>query len=434
MLDTRTARGDALASAAEGVIVGGRLNQLVWPDGRRPVIARGSGSRIWDADGREFVDYVLGSGPLILGHAHPRVVEAVSKQAASGATYYALSEPTIELAERIVAMVPCAEKVQLCTTGGEATFFALRLARAATGRDAILKFEGGYHGGHDYALMSLTPAQAPRFPAAEPSSDGIPGVVADEVLVAPFNDADTTTAIVERYAEWLAAIIVEPVQRVIPPEPGFLETLRSLADRFGIVLIFDEIVTGFRLAPGGAQERFGVIPDLAALGKILGGGYAVSAICGRRDLMELADHERRGRRTYAFVSGTLNGNPLAAAAGNATLDVLSEHGTYERLDEAGERLRSGFSRACADAGLSAHVLGIGPLFQVFVTDERPVDYRGAKAADAALMRRVAAKAYDAGLFMSGDKGYISLAHTREELDRAVEIFADAVQSVLATAD
>jgi glutamate-1-semialdehyde 2,1-aminomutase len=424
-----SSRGEALARAAEEVIVGGRLNQLVWPDGRRPVIARGSGSHIWDVDGREFVDYMLGSGPLLIGHAHPRVVEAVRKLAGGGSTFYALSEPTIQLAERIVELVPCADLVQFCSTGAEATLYALRLARAATGRDAILKFEGGYHGAHDYAVMGMSPTDAPEYPKAQPSSAGVPAALERDVLVAPFNDIEATIEVVERHADRLAAIIVEPVQRVLTPEPGFLEGLRALADRYGIVLIYDEVVTGFRLAPGGAQERYGVVPDLAALGKVLGGGYALAAIAGRRDIMELVDHERRGRSDYAFLSGTLNGNPLAAAAGNATLDVLSEPGAYERLDAAGQRFRAGLAAACADAGLTAHVLGVGPLFQVVVAEERPIDYRGMKAGDAALMRRVGARVYEAGLFMSGDKGYISLVHSDEELDHAVELFADALESV-----
>jgi glutamate-1-semialdehyde 2,1-aminomutase len=194
------------------------------------------------------------------------------------------------------------------------------------------------------------------------------------------------------------------------------------------VLVFDEVVTGFRLAPGGAQERYGVTPDIAALGKILGGGYALAAVAGRSEIMELADQSRRGQSDYAFMSGTLNGNPVAAAAGLATLDVLAEPGAYERLDAAGARLRHGLAGAFADAGIPAHVLGVGPIFQVVVTDERPIDYRGVKAGDASVMRRLARELYAAGLFLSGDKGYISLAHTDEDLDHAVELFAEALHS------
>jgi glutamate-1-semialdehyde 2,1-aminomutase len=428
MTDLQHASAAALVESAERVIVGGRLNQLVWPGGNKPVMSAGRGARIWDADGREFVDYILGSGPLVLGHAHPRVVEAVQRQAAAGSTFYALSAPIIELAERIVECVPCAEQVQFCSTGGEATFYALRLARAATGRDAVVKFEGGYHGGHDYALMSLSPSGEPHYPNPDPSSGGIPRVLEDEVFVVPFNDVDAVSAVVAANADRIAAIIVEPVQRVIEPVPGFLETLRALADQHGIVLVFDEVVTGFRLAPGGAQERYGVTPDVAALGKILGGGYALAAVAGRSAIMELADQGRRGQSDYAFMSGTLNGNPVAAAAGLATLDVLDEPGAYDRLDEAGARLRLGLTAAFADAGVPAHVLGVGPLFQVVVTDERPIDYRGIKAADASVMRRLASELYAAGLFLSGDKGYISLAHTDEDLDRAVELFAEALDS------
>lgn len=422
-------RGAALVEAAERVIVGGRLNQLVWPRGNKPVMVAGRGSRIWDADGRELVDYMLGSGPLVLGHAHPRVVEAVRHQAALGSTYYALSAPAIELAERVVERVPCAELVQFCSTGGEATLYALRLARAATGRDAILKFEGAYHGANDYALMSLYPTGEPDYPSPEPSSAGIPRALDREVLVVPFNDVEAVTTAVAANADRLAAIIVEPVQRTIEPQPGFLETLRTLANRYGIVLVFDEVVTGFRLAPGGAQERYRVTPDIAALGKILGGGYPLAAVAGRREIMTLADHERRGQSNYAFISGTMNGNALAATAGMTTLDILDEAGMYERLDAVGERLRAGLAAACADAGVPAHVLGVGPLFQVVFTDEAPTDYRSLKAADAGLMRRIASKLYAAGLFVSAEKGYVSLAHSDEELDHAAELFSEALQTV-----
>jgi glutamate-1-semialdehyde 2,1-aminomutase len=419
-----------LASAAErsaqSTIVGGRLNQLVWPEGRRPVIARGEGARLWDVDGREFIDFVLGSGPLVLGHAHPKVVEAVRHQAGLGSTFYALSPPIVELAERIVEWVPCAERVQFSTTGGEATAYALRLARAATGRELVLKFEGGYHGGHDYAQVASSVLGAPELSATPMSSHGIPEAVAETVIAVPFNDAEAATQAIERHADRLAAIILEPVQRTLPPEPGFLETLRALADRHGLVLIFDEIVTGFRLARGGAQEVYGVVPDLATVGKVLGGGYALAAVCGRADIMELLDHERRGRDRYAFMSGTLNGNPLSAAAGNATLKVLDEPGAYERLHEVGRRLRDGLAQACADAERPAELVGVGPLFQILFADRRPTDARGVAAGDAKTARALAARCFDEGLYLSADKGYLSLAHTDEQIDRAVEVYADAL--------
>lgn len=429
MTETTRLRQSDLVSAAERYIVGGRLNQLMLPGGHKPVISRGRGSRVWDIDGREYVDYILGSGPLILGHAHPHVVEAVRRQAAAGSTFYALSGPIIELAERIVDRVPCADLVQFCSTGGEATLYALRLARAATGRDKVLKFEGGYHGGNDYALMSLYPDDPPDYPRPQPSSGGIPRSLEAEVLVVPFNDTETVSAVVEANADRLAAIIVEPVQRVLEPEPGFLEALRTLADRYGIILVFDEVVTGFRLARGGAQERYGVIPDIAALGKILGGGYPLAAIAGRADIMELADHRRRGQSNYAFISGTLNGNPIAAAAGNATLDVLDEAGSYERLDEAGARFRRRLGAAFEGSNTHVHVLGVGPIFQVVIAETRPIDYRGIKASDSETMRRIAAELHSTGLLITAEKGYVSLAHTDGELDHAAELFGQALQKM-----
>ena len=302
------------------------------------MIRRGDGAYLVDHSGRELVDYLLSSGPLILGHNHPHVVEAIHRQLELGTTFHLASEPALALAERVIDLVPCAEQLRYCSTGSEATMFALRLARAATGRDAVLKFEGAFHGNHDAALMSLTPTRPSAFPHPERSSTGIPAAAEADVLIAPFNDLATAERIVSGHADRLAAIIVEPVQRVIPPAPGFLEGLRALCDRYGIVLVFDEVVTGFRLAPGGAQERFGVIPDVCALGKILGGGLPLAAVAGSIAVMQTAAGTGS---TAAYVSGTLSGNPLAAAAGLATLDVLQQPDTYTRLDAMGERISRG---------------------------------------------------------------------------------------------
>jgi glutamate-1-semialdehyde 2,1-aminomutase len=220
---------------------------------------------------------------------------------------------------------------------------------------------------------------------------------------------------------------VEPFQRVIEPADGFLAGLRALADRLGIVLIFDEIVTGFRLAPGGAQERYGVTPDLATYGKIIGGGYALAAVAGRRDLMETADHARRGRDTYVYISGTLNGNPVAAAAGLATLDVLDEPGAYARLDELGTRMRTGLVRAFAAAGLPAQVMGVGPIFQALIVEVPVTDYRSMRLADGAAIRAIAHEVLLAGSFLQAEKAYLSLAHADEDVDRTVEQFAAAAE-------
>jgi glutamate-1-semialdehyde 2,1-aminomutase len=396
---------------------GGRTNKLVLPGGRRLVIREGRGAQLVAGDGTVYVDYLLSSGPMLLGHGHPRVVEAIRRQLDCGASFHLASEPALELAERVIGLVPCAEQVRFCGSGSEATMFALRIARAGTGRDAILKFEGGFHGNHDAALMSLAPSSATRYPTAEPSSTGIPAAAAADVLIAPFNDLETTARVVGEHARRLAAIIVEPVQRAIPPGPGFLEGLRRLCDANGIVLVFDEVVTGFRLALGGAQERYGVVPDLCALGKALGGGLPIGAVAGSAALMS----ETAGSgAAAAYMSGTFSGNPLSAAAGLATLDVLSEPGTYDRLERVGETMRAGLTRALAHAGIEAAALGVGPIFQIVAAERPPASYREFAAADAAVPAALAGGLIDRGFLYTGAKGYLSLAHTDDQLERTIE--------------
>jgi glutamate-1-semialdehyde 2,1-aminomutase len=420
--------GPALAERASALLPGGGVHARVFPGGLRPVMARGVGPHVFDVDGKEYIDYVLGSGPLILGHAHPAVVEAAQRQTAAGTTFYALTQPALELAERIVELVPCAEMVQFCTSGSEATFYALRLARAVTGRDAVLKFEGGFHGANDYAMISLAPRGESAFPQGEPSSAGIPAGTANEVLVAPYNDLESAERIVAEHAERIAAIIVEPIQRIIEPQPGFLEGLRRLATRYGIVLVFDEVVTGFRMAPGGAQELYGVTPDLATLGKIIGGGFALGAVAGRADILSAATPGRAPADGYVYISGTLNGNPVAAAAGLATIDELLRPGAYGRLNAAGERVRGALERAVADAGVEAQVLGTGPLFQIVLTTEPVVDFRSLQRADAKTMTAITVEMLRRGIFLSGEKAYISLAHEDSDLDRTADAFAEALEA------
>lgn len=258
------------------------------PDEVSFIASRGEGARLWTTDGRSLIDFVLGSGPMIVGHAHPRVVDAIKTQAMRGTTFYAMNEVAPRLAARIAQFVPCGEAVKFVSDGAEATFYALRFARAFTGRTLILKFEGAYHGHNDYGLHGLKATRYSNYPVAVPNSAGIPAAVSSTVLVAPYNDLDTLEKLIEPVAKDLAAIIVEPVQRSIPPKPGFLAGLRQICDRTGTLLIFDEVVTGFRLALGGGQEVFGVKPDLCTLGKVIGGGLPLAAIAGRRDVIELS--------------------------------------------------------------------------------------------------------------------------------------------------
>ena len=264
----RSARESALLDLARKYLPGGVRNATTSPE-YAMVIKEGRGARIWDVSGNAYIDYLLGSGPLLLGHAHPSVVAAVRDHLERGSTYLMVNEPAILLAEAIVQAVPCAEKVCFHSTGSEATLFAMRLARAYRKRDTMLKFEGAFHGMSDYALMSNQWTRTLQdYPSSVPNSMGIPRAVAGTVLTAPFNDIDTSTAIIEKYHDDLAGIIVEPMQRTIPPLPGFLAALRQAATHYDIPLIFDEVVTGFRLAYGGAQEYYGVVPDLCALGKL----------------------------------------------------------------------------------------------------------------------------------------------------------------------
>jgi glutamate-1-semialdehyde 2,1-aminomutase len=423
-----------LLQRAERCIPGACLGMMPLPPDARMVMVRGQGSRIYDAAGKEYLDYMLGSGPLLLGHSRPEVVEAVQRQVAAGSTFFALNEPAIRLAEAIVEAAPCGEAIRFQTTGSEATFAALRLSRAFTGRDRVLKFEGGWHGGHDIGQLSAGIAavtEPPPFPRSFPDCDGIPRGVLEDVLVAPFNDPATTAAIIEQHHRELAAVIVEPMQRALKPEPGFLEGLRTVTQKYGIVLVFDEVVTGFRLAWGGAQERYGVVPDLACYGKVIGGGYPLSAVAGKRELLQLADPRQKGSGRYCFLSGTLTGNPVACAAGLAALGVLRQPGTYDRLQEKGHRLAEGLRRTGANVGVPLQVLGDGPVLQVVFTDPRPLrnhrdllraDRKAAVAFGYELIRR--------GVYCTpGGKLYLSLAHSEADLDRTVEIAAEVLKAL-----
>jgi glutamate-1-semialdehyde 2,1-aminomutase len=422
---------DELLQKAERLIPGSCLGMMQLPADLRMVMVRGQGSKVYDAAGKEYLDYMLGSGPLLLGHGRREVMEAVQREAVRGSTYFALNEPAIRLAEIIVDAAPCGEAIRFQTTGSEATFAAVRLARAYTGRDKVLKFEGGWHGGHDMGQLSGAPALPPPFPEATPDCDGIPPSARHDVLIAPFNDLETTAALIERHHHDLAAVIVEPLQRALVPIAHFLPGLRDITRRLGIVLVFDEIVTGFRLAWGGAQERYGVVPDLACYGKVIGGGYPVSALVGRRDLLQLADPQQKGRGRYCFLSGTLTGNPVACAAGVATLKVLRQAGVYERLHVLGLRLTDGLRQVGADANIPLQVLGDGPVLQVFFTDHRPLrNHRDLLRADKSKAIAFGHALIRHGVYCTpGGKLYLSLAQTDQDIDRTIEIAAAAMRAL-----
>lgn len=375
------------------------------------VIASGQGARIHTTTGAELIDLVMSCGPLVLGHAHPRVVEAVEQQVRKGTTFYYLNDQAIWLAERIVELVPCAEAVKYCASGSEATFSALRLARRATGRDVVLKFDGGYLGSHDYGLAGT-----------QSVSGGIPPEVAATVISAPFNDLQATIRLAEAHAERLAAIVVEPVQRAIEPVTGFLEGLRNLCDRLGTLLIFDEVVTGFRLALGGAQEAYGVSPDLCALGKALGGGLPLGAVAGRGELIAFAaarpiQATRTSHDPDVYVSGSLLGNPLSCAAGLATLRVLEDEDGINHLGASGRELRDRLLAVATELDVNLRVIGPGPFIEPVFGTGPILDHQTYEE-----QNRVASQAFGLELIRTGVftypgfKMYLSTALSQRDLE------------------
>ena len=402
---------------------GGSFGEFNLPRELSTVLSHGKGSRLYDVYGKEFIDVSLSWGSVILGHAHPAVTEAVRHQIERGSSFSYVNDVALRLAEEMVRAIPCAEKVRFAASGTEATFYALRFAKAYTGKSKILKFEGAYHGAHDVGVMSLFPKRLLPYPSPEPTSAGVSKRVEEEVLIAPYNDLETTQRIIDRYSDELACVIMEPLQRCTPPVVGFLEGIRKITKERGIVLIFDEVVTGFRLAYGGAQEYYGVTPDLAAFGKALGGGYPIGAICGRAELMDRCTEANLGQEGYVWFASTLAGNPVSAAASLATLGELRRPGTYERLHGLGRMLREGFKRLLEELRIPCQVLGDGPLCQVAFTDEPVKDYRSAFRADRQKGREFALGLFSEGIFLNpmGTKLYLSRAHTDEDIGAMLEI-------------
>ena len=387
--------------------------------GGKPLfIARGAGARIWDLDGNAFLDYVMSWGPLILGHAHPKVVEAVRQALESGFSFGAPTVREIELARRITEAMPAVEQVRFVNSGTEATMSAVRLARAATGRPGVLKFEGCYHG-HVDALLVQAGSGATTF--GVPSSPGVPPEVTGHTLLAPYNDLEAVERVCGENRDRLAAILVEPVagnMGVVPPADGFLRGLRDVADRTGALLVFDEVMTGFRVARGGAAQRYGVRPDLVTLGKVIGGGLPVGAYGGRRDLMA-----RVSPVGPVYQAGTLSGNPLAMAAGIATLDLLAEPNAYEMLEARSARLEKGLAEAVREAKISARVQRVGSMLTLFFTAGEVVDYAGARACDTEAFGRFFQGMLGRGVYLPPSQfeaWFVSLAHTDEDIRRTVE--------------
>jgi glutamate-1-semialdehyde 2,1-aminomutase len=397
--------------------------------GLNPVfIQRGNGPKIYDADGNEYIDYVGSWGPLILGHRHPAVVEALAGCLEIGTSFGAPTELETRLAQMIVEALPSVEMVRLVNSGTEATMSALRLARGHTGRDKIIKFEGCYHGHADFLLIQ---AGSGALTLGVPSSPGVPAAAAADTINATYNDLDSIKEIFRRQGETIAAVIIEPVagnMGVVPPAPGFLEGLRRLTEEYGSLLIFDEVMTGFRLAYGGAQAFYGITPDLTCLGKIIGGGLPVGAYGGRREIME-----KLAPVGPVYQAGTLSGNPLAVTAGIATLEALKRPGVYEELERKSAALADGLAETARSAGVEVFFNRIGSMSCTFFTPEKVVDYRSACTSDTARYARYFKAMLEQGVYLAPSQFeamFVSLAHGQEEIERTVEASRRAFQAII----
>jgi len=390
-------------------------------------IRKAEGSRIWDVDGNAYIDYVGSWGPMILGHAHPPIIDAIKRAADRGTSYGAPCAAEVELAELVVGHVPSCERIRFVSSGTEATMSALRVARGFTGRRKILKFDGCYHGHADGLLVAAGSGVATL---GIPGSPGVPeGTVAD-TLVAPFNDVKAVEAAFAQHGNDLAAVIVEPVcgnMGCVAPREGYLEALRQITRKAGTVLIFDEVMTGFRLSIGGAQKLYGITPDMTCLGKIIGGGLPAAAYGGRADIMA-----KVAPVGPVYQAGTLSGNPLAMAAGCAVLALLTRHGTYETLEALGVRLQIGIARAAQAAGLMVTVNRVGSMLTVFFCRGPVVDYATAKTSDTALFGRFFHAMLKRGVYLPPaqfEAAFLSLAHSEGDIERTIEAAEAALREI-----
>ncbi len=393
--------------------------------GTPPFMVKGKGSRIYDADGNEYIDYVCSWGPLILGHSHPQVVEALKEAAERGTSFGAPTELETILAKMISAAMPSMEMLRFVNSGTEATMTALRLARAFAGRDKIVKFDGGYHG---HADGLLTKSGSGLATLGIPDSPGVPASYAQNTLVAPYNNIQAVEELFHCFPGEIAAIIVEPVAAnmgVVPPEPGFLESLRSLTAKSGALLIFDEVITGFRLARGGAQSVYGITPDLTCLGKIIGGGLPVGAYGGRREIMEMM-----APSGPVYQAGTLSGNPLAMTAGIETIKALSQPDVYRQLENRAASLEQGIAGAATEAGVTLQIARVASLLTLFFTGSPVTDYDSAKQSNTGLFGRFHHKLLENGIYWPPSQfeaAFVSLAHSDEDIQHTIEAVAKALK-------
>jgi glutamate-1-semialdehyde 2,1-aminomutase len=394
------------------------------------VMTGGKGARVSDASGNEYIDYLLGSGPMFLGHAHPAMVEAVQSLVGGGNSFLLTNDSAIELAEELAGTVPCAEKVSFHNSGSEATLYALRLAKAYRKRDKILKFEGAYHGMHDHALMSAQwTMKVADFPQAVPNSAGISSHTKDDVLIAPFNNLEKTLEIIRAHAEEVGCVIVEPLCRTFVPAPGFLEGLREITRELDIPLIFDEVVTGFRLALGGAQEFYGVVPDLCAGAKAISGGLPFGFIGGRADIMDLAGRAGIEAGNHVRLTGTYSGNVLSTAVTTALIRELKVPGLYEEVNAKGQRLRDALTQLLHDAEIPARVLGEATAFQPWFIEGDVFDHRSSLGLNWKRQFKLQDLLLDRGILKGQEKFFVSTAHSDEDIDTTIAALADLMDEL-----
>lgn len=397
--------------------------------GRNPLfISRASGSKIYDVDGNEYIDYVGSWGPMLLGHSHPKILEAIKKVSDDGTSFGAPTELEVKLAELIVQLMPSIEMVRMVNSGTEATMSAIRLARAYTGKNKIIKFEGCYHGHADTFLIK---AGSGAMTFGIPDSPGIPEQIAENTLTAKFNDIKSVQELIEKNQNNIAAIIVEPVvgnMGCIPPKEGFLNSLRELCNREKIVLVFDEVMTGFRVAAGGAQELYNIKPDITTLGKIIGGGLPVGAYGGKKEIMELV-----APSGPMYQAGTLSGNPIAMAAGYEMLSIIiKEKNIYKLLDDMSSKLETGVKEILKIFKLKYQINRVGSMFTLFFTDEEVYDYDSAKKSDTKKFTRYFNEMLERGIYLPPSQfeaAFISTAHSTEDINRTLQAFEETIKKI-----
>lgn len=423
-------RSEAFFARTQKLMPGG-VNSPVRNFGRvggHPVfMARGKGSKVYDADGNEYIDYLGSWGPLILGHSHPAVVDALKGACELGTSFGTPTEAELKLAELVKEAYPSIDLVRMVNSGTEATMSALRVARGYTGRDLVIKFEAGYHG-HGDSFLIQAGSGAATF--GIPDSPGVPADLAKLTINLPYNDREAVRQTLSERGDDIACVIIEPVagnMGMIPPVAGFLETIREETEKRGIILIFDEVITGFRVAFGGAQERFGIQADMTCLGKIIGGGLPVGAYGGRREIMETV-----APLGAVYQAGTLSGNPLAMTAGYETVKQLKEPGVYDRLEQLGARLGDGLRAAADEAGVAAYMTRVGSMMCTFFTNQDVTSYDTASSSDADVYSKYFWNMLDRGVYLAPSRletGFVSLAHTEEDIDRTIGAARESLKEI-----